>query len=127
MRGGATSRRCTDRRPPAPWSCRQQMACSICSWSRARPATASKRTWRSTGMRRGALALLAHNLDGQRQLRILDAGCGTGGTTVELRRFGDVVGIDVAWEALEPARGRGLEQLAQASIEQLPFRDAAFD
>src|SRR5437660_1842596 len=89
-------------------------------------ALREERHWWYTGMRRVALALLAHNLDGQRQLRILDAGCGTGGTTVELRRFGDVVGIDVAWEALEPARGRGLEQLAQASIEQLPFRDAAF-
>ena len=90
-------------------------------------ALREERHWWYTGMRRVALALLTHTLDGQRQLRILDAGCGTGGTTVELRRFGDVVGIDLAWEALEPARGRGLEQLAQASIEQLPFRDAAFD
>src|SRR5437868_15362708 len=90
-------------------------------------ALREERHWWYTGMRRVALALLAHNLDGQRQRRILDAGCGTGGTTVELRRFGDVVGIDLAWEALEPARGRGLGQLAQASIEQLPFQDAAFD
>src|SRR2546425_6107111 len=90
-------------------------------------ALREERHWWYTGMRRVALALLAHTLDGQRQLRILDAGCGTGGTTVELRRFGDVVGVDLAWEALEPARGRGLEQLAQASIEQLPFQDAAFD
>src|SRR5437868_11560466 len=90
-------------------------------------ALREERHWWYTGMRRVALALLAHNLDGQRQRRILDAGCGTGGTTVELRRFGDVVGIDLAWEALEPARGRGLGQLAQASIEQLPFGDATFD
>jgi SAM-dependent methyltransferase len=83
--------------------------------------------WWYAGMRRVALAVLDRALDGRRGLRILDAGCGTGGTTVELRRFGDVFGVDLAWEALEPARGRGLRDLARASIEHLPFADASFD
>jgi SAM-dependent methyltransferase len=83
--------------------------------------------WWYTGMRRVALAVLTAELDGQPDLTILDAGCGTGGTTIELRRFGHVVGVDLAWEALEPARGRGLRQLAQGSVERLPFQDASFD
>jgi SAM-dependent methyltransferase len=90
-------------------------------------ALREERHWWYAGMRRVALAVLATALDGSRDLRILDAGCGTGGTTVELRRFGRVVGVDLAWEALQPARGRGLERLARGSVEQLPFRDAAFD
>jgi SAM-dependent methyltransferase len=83
--------------------------------------------WWYAGMRRVALAVMGQALDGRRGLRILDAGCGTGGTTIELRRFGEVVGVDLAWEALEPARGRGLTGLARASIERLPFGDATFD
>jgi SAM-dependent methyltransferase len=83
--------------------------------------------WWYAGMRQVALAVLGQALDGRRGLRILDAGCGTGGTTIELRRFGEVVGIDLAWEALEPARGRGLSRLARGSIERLPFGAATFD
>jgi SAM-dependent methyltransferase len=90
-------------------------------------ARREERHWWYAGMRRVALAVLEHALAGQTGLRILDAGCGTGGTTVELRRFGDVVGVDLAWEALEPARSRGLSSLARASIEKLPFGDASFD
>jgi SAM-dependent methyltransferase len=90
-------------------------------------ALREERHWWYAGMRRVALAVLRGALDGRRGLRILDAGCGTGGTTAELSRFGDVVGIDLAWEALQPARGRGLRGLARASIEQLPFGEATFD
>jgi SAM-dependent methyltransferase len=90
-------------------------------------ARREERHWWYSGMRRVAMAVLEHALAGQSGLRILDAGCGTGGTTIELRRFGKVVGIDLAWEALEPARGRGLSRLARASIERLPFGDASFD
>jgi SAM-dependent methyltransferase len=90
-------------------------------------ARREERHWWYAGMRRVALAVLEAELNGQYGLRVLDAGCGTGGTTVELRRFGKVVGVDLAWEALEPARGRGLDRLARASIERLPFRNASFD
>jgi SAM-dependent methyltransferase len=90
-------------------------------------ARREERHWWYAGMRRVALAVLEHALAGQTGLRILDAGCGTGGTTVELQRFGRVVGVDLAWEALAPARARGLSGLARASIEQLPFSDASFD
>ena len=45
-------------------------------------ARQEERHWWYTGMRRVALAVLDAVLDGQRDLRILDAGCGTGGTTL---------------------------------------------
>ncbi len=90
-------------------------------------ARQEERHWWYTGMRRVALAVLEGELQGQRGLRILDAGCGTGGTTLALRRFGEVFGVDLAWEGLEPARERGLKQLARASIERLPFASASFD
>jgi len=90
-------------------------------------ARREERHWWYTGMRRVALAVLGAHLEGRRDLKLLDAGCGTGGTTVDLLRFGKVVGVDLAWEALEPARGRGLERLARGSIESLPFASACFD
>jgi SAM-dependent methyltransferase len=90
-------------------------------------ARREERHWWYAGMRRVALAVLGKTLGDRRGLRILDAGCGTGGTTVELGRFGDVVGVDLAWEALEPARARGLRALSRASIEHLPFGQSTFD
>jgi SAM-dependent methyltransferase len=79
-------------------------------------------------MRQAALALLRQTLGGRTGLRILDAGCGTAGTTIRLREFGDVYGADLHWEALAPASSRGLDgRLAQASVERLPFVSASFD
>src|SRR5919197_428301 len=87
-----------------------------------------ERHWWYAGMRRTALALLSHALPGRTALRVLDAGCGTGGTTTHLRRFGEVVGLDLAWEALLPAARRGLEgRLVRGTIESLPFANAVFD
>jgi SAM-dependent methyltransferase len=84
--------------------------------------------WWYAGMRRVALSVLDHALAGQSGLLILDAGCGTGGTTVRLRRYGRVVGLDLVWEALRPAADRGLDgHLVRGSVERLPFPAAAFD
>jgi SAM-dependent methyltransferase len=58
--------------------------------------------------------------------RILDVGCGTGATTLGLRRSGAVFGLDVGRTALEIARGRGLD-VVQGSAAGLPARPAAFD
>lgn len=87
-----------------------------------------ERHWWYAGMRHSALALLRAVLRDQGPVRLLDAGCGTGGTTVHLREFGPVFGLDFARAALLPAASRGLAgQVAQGSIEQLPFRDGTFD
>jgi SAM-dependent methyltransferase len=58
--------------------------------------------------------------------RLLDVGCGTGATTLGLRRFGRVFGLDIGRRALEVARARGLA-VARASAERLPARPGAFD
>jgi SAM-dependent methyltransferase len=83
--------------------------------------------WWYAGMRTAALAVLRGAVAGKRLDRILDAGCGTGGTTARLAEFGGVIGIDFSTAALEYAAQRGLERLAQASVEALPFVNASFD
>jgi SAM-dependent methyltransferase len=87
------------------------------------------RHWWYSGMRLVALDVLRGALNGQRPAHILDAGCGTGGTTIRLAEFGAAVfGVDLAWEALDLAATRNLHgTLARASIEALPFRSASFD
>jgi SAM-dependent methyltransferase len=87
-----------------------------------------QRHWWYAGMRRAALAVLDRALDGQTPVELLDAGCGTGGTTLALERFGRVTGVDLAEAALACANLRDLRgQLAQASIQELPFPSERFD
>ena len=81
---------------------------------------------------RGMRAVVAALLDGALPpapggVRILDAGCGTGGTTVWLRRFGGVVGVDLAPEAGRFWAERGVRHAARASVAALPFPAATFD
>ena len=61
--------------------------------------------------------------------RILDAGCGTGASLVAWTRALHVPcsGIDLSSAALAHCRERGERRVAQASVEALPFGDAAFD
>ena len=91
-----------------------------------------ERHWWYVGMRRISTALLERYpplVEGQnaRPLEILDAGCGSGGMTRYLSRFGRVTGIDLAPEALTLARTRRLTRLARSSIGALPFLDGSFD
>lgn len=65
--------------------------------------------------------------------KVLDAGCGRGNHTIELRRrfVCDVVGVDVVFApvaaaARDEAALRSV-QFIQASVAQLPLQDATFD
>jgi len=78
------------------------------------------------GFRRYARAHLARALAGQSRPRLLDCGCGTGTNLEMLRSFGDAVGFDLTWIGVEFAHQHG-HRVAQASIGEIPFRDATFD
>lgn len=83
--------------------------------------------WWYLGMERITCALLDHTVGRGGNLRILDAGCGTGAAMSYLKPYGCVTGFDFAAEALKFCRLRGHQRLAQASVMRLPFPDNAFD
>jgi SAM-dependent methyltransferase len=59
--------------------------------------------------------------------RILDLGCGAGGTARDLAAWGRVVACDVSDVALGFARRRGLGDLALADAQALPFSSGSAD
>ena len=61
--------------------------------------------------------------------KILDAGCGTGGTMIYLEKVGfkNIVGVDESLEALKYCRKRNLKNIKLASVNKLPFKDESFD
>jgi len=63
----------------------------------------------------------------RKQLSILDLGCGTGGTTVVLQKYGRVTGIDISHEAIKLAHRYPIEVLQQADANHLPFTSSKFD
>jgi SAM-dependent methyltransferase len=58
---------------------------------------------------------------------VLDAGCGSGRTMDELRRFGPVSGFDLNELGVAYARARGYEDVRVARIEATPWPDQSFD
>lgn len=61
---------------------------------------------------------------------LLDAGCGTGGILAHLRDQHPLLetqGIDASGLAVHHCHGRGLAQVRQGSVHQMPFPDDTFD
>jgi SAM-dependent methyltransferase len=89
-----------------------------------------ERQWWYVGMRALSHALLEGPLrrlaETRASLRLLDAGCGTGGNLLRLARYGRASGIDLSATALRFARERGVVT-ARASLLSLPFPDRTFD
>ena len=87
--------------------------------------------WWYRGLRSLVAGIARRELAGIPEPRILDAGCGTGGTMAALRRAlpcAHLTGLDYSLDALEFARARALEaELIPARVEALPFPDAHFD
>jgi ubiquinone/menaquinone biosynthesis C-methylase UbiE len=86
--------------------------------------------WWFKGMRKITASLLDPYLLPASDRSILDAGCGTGGMLSWLTRYsgnGEVVGIDISPIALEFCRKSNNNELYEASVTRLPFKDSSFD
>ena len=85
------------------------------------------RHWWYVGMRHISTLLVALAFPGRDNLRILEAGCGTGAAMGYLAPFGQVTGLDFSPIALQFCQRRGLTRLGQGSVAALPFADNSFD
>ena len=84
--------------------------------------------WWYVGMRRIVERLIRRELATKNEtMRILDAGCGTGGSLAELERFGQVTAFDFSRRALDFYLRRQRGSIVQASVDAIPFADASFD
>ena len=84
--------------------------------------------WWYVGLHRLVLDFLCERRLANSTHTILDAGCGTGRLITLLQSAGfQTVGIDSAGEALRLSTSRGIRDLVQASIEQIPCRTGTFD
>jgi len=86
------------------------------------------RHWWYVGVRREVERSLERlQMRGTERLRILDAGCGTGGLLANLRTSAWKVGIEISPHGIGLARSRAPGTLVQGSVSALPFVDGSFD
>lgn len=89
---------------------------------------AEERHWWYLGMAVITRALLDRWVHPNHQLKILDAGCGTGAAmTTYLADYGEVTGVDLYHEAVTLSRKRNASRLVRASVLDLPLAPASFD
>lgn len=81
--------------------------------------------WWYRGMTLINLRLLDTYLPKKRNLKILDAGCGPGVMLPHLKKYGDVLGIDLSAEALKFAAKRA--NVKKADITNTKAKDNAYD
>ncbi len=62
-----------------------------------------------------------------KQIKILDAGCGTGYILKTLQGYGDAYGIEISDYALKLCKKRGFSSLKKASVQNIPFKANFFD
>ena len=85
--------------------------------------------WWYRGLRGVMSTLLGLGKSSRKDIPILDAGCGTGGTLHSLvkRGFSNLEGFDLSPIAIEFCHKRGLERVRLGSITRIPFEDRSFD
>ncbi len=83
--------------------------------------------WWYKGLRQITLSMLEKHYSNAINLRILDAGCGTGGMLNLLKKYSLKAGLDIAHEALFYCHERGLGNTLQGDVANLPFKEKCFD
>ena len=82
--------------------------------------------WWFVGMR-AIYAKQIRALGLRRDARLLDVGCGTGGTLGLLENFGRTWAVDYSPTAAAFVKQRGFARITVGSATDLPYRDGAFD
>lgn len=79
------------------------------------------------GLKRFVTPLLEQAVEGVREPRLLDAGCGTGANLRFLAAYGTPFGLELFWRGLAFGHQRGLTRLSQGSVTALPFATGSMD
>ena len=87
---------------------------------------AEDRHWWYRGRRR-VLDVVLDGLGLPPGARVLDAGCGSGRNMVELQRYGSVTGIELSSPSVQAARERGVGEVLEGSVLEMPFADGSFE
>jgi SAM-dependent methyltransferase len=87
---------------------------------------AEDRHWWYCGRRR-VLDVVVRELPVPGGARILDAGCGSGRNMVDLRHYGAVTGIELSPPSVQAARARGVGEVVEGSVLEMPFADGSFE
>jgi ubiquinone/menaquinone biosynthesis C-methylase UbiE len=88
---------------------------------------AERRHFWFRGFKRFVVPLIEEAAAGRSNLRLLDAGSGTGANIPLLQQYGITFALEYFWRGIELARARGLSRLIQGSVTNLPFPDASID
>ena len=85
--------------------------------------------WWYRGMLRITRQILGQYFKTRGDIRILDAGCGTGKMLLELEPYANrpPVGFDFSSEAMKFLEARGLVNVLRASTTEIPFKSGSFD
>jgi len=70
---------------------------------------------------------LVNKYKGDKKIRILDVGCGSGFIIQTLQKHGNVWGVDIEKEAISICKQKKILQVKLAKAEKLPFKSASFD
>jgi 2-polyprenyl-3-methyl-5-hydroxy-6-metoxy-1,4-benzoquinol methylase len=75
--------------------------------------------WWHVGKRYLVTALIKHFFKDRGDLGILEVGCGTGGLTKELTKFGNVTAFDISSDAVEFCKQNGLKNVFVQDVQAL--------
>ena len=79
------------------------------------------------GFRRFVAPLIEEATSGRSNVRLLDAGSGTGANLPFLQQYGTAFGLELFRRGIRFAHDRGVPRMIQGSVTHLPLADASID